>query len=143
MKELSCGILVICGRGLLIGHCTNCGDHWNIPKGHIEEGETPIQCAIRETFEETNLKFTENELIDLGQFEYLKNKDLHLFGTKIPFEPDNIKCNSLFIDKYGEEIFEFDDFLFVPITELRDFFYPNLYNSVFRALKKWSENENN
>jgi bis(5'-nucleosidyl)-tetraphosphatase len=29
--------------------------HISLPKGHIEKGETPVQCAIREIKEETNL----------------------------------------------------------------------------------------
>ena len=29
--------------------------HWSFPKGHIEEGETPIEAARRELFEETAL----------------------------------------------------------------------------------------
>ncbi len=29
--------------------------HISLPKGHIEEGETPYECALREIKEETNL----------------------------------------------------------------------------------------
>ncbi len=29
--------------------------HISLPKGHIEKGETPYQCALREIMEETNL----------------------------------------------------------------------------------------
>ena len=33
---------------------TRGGDgYWGFPKGHLEEGETPIQAAIREVQEET------------------------------------------------------------------------------------------
>jgi 8-oxo-dGTP pyrophosphatase MutT (NUDIX family) len=29
---------------------------WDLPKGHIEEGETPEQCAVREVTEECNIR---------------------------------------------------------------------------------------
>lgn len=32
------------------------GYHWTFPKGKIDEGETPEECALRETFEETGVK---------------------------------------------------------------------------------------
>ena len=31
-------------------------EYWSIPSGHREEGETPKECAIRETFEETRIE---------------------------------------------------------------------------------------
>lgn len=30
-------------------------DTWGIPKGHIDDGETIVDCALRETFEETRI----------------------------------------------------------------------------------------
>ena len=53
-KEKSCGCIVINnGEVLLVKH--NDG-HIAFPKGHIENGETEEQCALRETYEETGLK---------------------------------------------------------------------------------------
>jgi len=30
-------------------------ENWGLPKGHVEEGETPLQAALREVAEETGL----------------------------------------------------------------------------------------
>ena len=53
-KEKSCGCIVINSSDevLLIQH--NAG-HWDFPKGHVEDGETEVQTAIREVKEETNI----------------------------------------------------------------------------------------
>ena len=51
-KEKSCGILVFDeDKVLLVFH--NLG-HYGFPKGHVEEGETEEETAIREVKEETN-----------------------------------------------------------------------------------------
>ncbi len=50
----SAGGLVVQGcRILLIS--TQSGRRWQLPKGHIEEGETPEQTAVREVREETGV----------------------------------------------------------------------------------------
>ena len=63
VDEVSAGGLVIDSTktmGLLIGrrdHKDSSGQRilWSLPKGHIEEGETPEQAAIREVAEETGI----------------------------------------------------------------------------------------
>lgn len=59
-QEKSCGCIVINDNNevLLIHH--NAG-HWDFPKGHVEEGETEVQTAIREVKEETNIDVEVNE----------------------------------------------------------------------------------
>lgn len=57
---------------------------WTIPKGHIEEGETPKQTAKREIQEETGLQ--EMEMLDwLGKinFRYRRLNVLVLMTTEI------------------------------------------------------------
>ena len=64
VDEVSAGGLVIdhSGKnGLLIGridHKDASGQRilWSLPKGHIEEGETPQQAALREVAEETGIE---------------------------------------------------------------------------------------
>jgi len=57
-KEKSCGALVYRGHGesvqlLMLKH--RLGGHWSFPKGHVEDGETETQTALREVREETGL----------------------------------------------------------------------------------------
>lgn len=55
--EKSCGIVVFSEdagvRRYLILHYEE--GHWDLPKGHVEEGETEEETARRETFEETGI----------------------------------------------------------------------------------------
>ena len=59
-------------------------NRWTIPKGHIEEGETPREAAEREIREETGLQ--EMKVLDwLGKinFRYRRNSSLVLMTTDI------------------------------------------------------------
>ena len=51
--EKSCGCIIIDNRKVLLVKQTS-GD-WGFPKGHVENNETEIETAIRETKEETNI----------------------------------------------------------------------------------------
>lgn len=63
--EKSCGAIVIeDGKVLLVKH--NAG-HWDFPKGHVEEGETEFETAIREVKEETNIDIKLKRKIDIYQ----------------------------------------------------------------------------
>lgn len=39
---------------------------WDAPAGHVTAGETPVQAAVRELFEETGILVKEEELVLIG-----------------------------------------------------------------------------
>lgn len=51
--EKSCGAVIFDGNKVLV--IQQVAGHWGFPKGHVEEGETEVQTAVREIKEETNL----------------------------------------------------------------------------------------
>lgn len=56
--EKSCGAIVYRKHHgnteiLLIKHINS--GHWSFPKGHVEQGETEVETALREIKEETSL----------------------------------------------------------------------------------------
>lgn len=59
-------------------------DRWTIPKGHIEEGETPKETAEREIMEETGLKqMTMQGFLGKINFRYRRQQSLVLMTTDI------------------------------------------------------------
>ncbi|HWH83813.1 MAG TPA: NUDIX hydrolase [Burkholderiaceae bacterium] len=111
-KRLSCGVVIINpARELLLCHVTG-QDHWDLPKGGIDVGETPLQAALRETREESGLRLDAAELIELGCFEYTQKKNLHLFAAWLPrVDVKELRCESHFVDRRsGRALPEMDGF---------------------------------
>jgi len=57
--EKSCGVVIYrkTGENLEFLSISNRNDgHWGFPKGHVENGESEEQTAIREVYEETGLR---------------------------------------------------------------------------------------
>lgn len=126
--ETSAGVLITDEENILLGHVT-LSSRYDIPKGKIEDNESPIDAVIRETKEETGLDLNIGNLLDLGEFKYLKNKNLHLFKYKMNEIPLNLKCTSYF-ERYGKEYPEFDGFKIVPIKDVQSYISLNLYKVI-------------
>ncbi|MDX1943958.1 MAG: NUDIX domain-containing protein [Pirellulaceae bacterium] len=64
----SCGVLIYRGEPphefLLMRH----RDRWDLPKGHVDDGETELQCALRELWEETGIAAKDIEIVDGFRF---------------------------------------------------------------------------
>jgi 8-oxo-dGTP pyrophosphatase MutT (NUDIX family) len=79
VDEVSAGGLVIDttgAMGLLIGRYDNKDSSgkrvlWSLPKGHIEEGETPEQAAIREVAEETGITSSITQSLGVIDFWFM------------------------------------------------------------------------
>ena len=139
VKTIASGLFIINkGDKLLVAHPTNHDPNfWSIPKGRMEEGETTIETALRETQEEVNVDFregyTDGDLMyfDCPRQEYKnKNKILESFvvyetyNPLIDFSLFEFKCNSSFKDKGGNIVDEMDDFKWVTLTEALEILHP-------------------
>ena len=127
VDEVSAGGLVIDStgtKGLLIGR-RDLKDQsrerllWSLPKGHIEEGETPEQAAIREVAEETGIQ---SEIArELGVIDFL----FMAGGNRI----HKTVHHYLFKEVGGElapQITEVDDVGWFPLGEIVDLLaYPD------------------
>jgi putative (di)nucleoside polyphosphate hydrolase len=111
VKALSCGILVFNPQAeVLLCHATGTFV-WDIPKGGGDAGESPLETAIRETAEETGLRFAPADLLDLGHFNYRPAKDLHLYAAlRDRFDAASCHCSSRFRDVWGRSRPEMDGY---------------------------------
>ena len=132
-KELSCGfILFDRGTGKVLGcHPTGKPEgpemSYDIPKGHIEEGETPLDAAKRELREETGLVLPEGTAIhEIGRVPYQVRKNLHLFSAALDGLEAGIgrlHCDSMFTDSFGNRKREVDSY---TMTDYWEWFFKNL-----------------
>jgi 8-oxo-dGTP pyrophosphatase MutT (NUDIX family) len=98
-RTVSCGVVILNEQGdVLLCHATETS-HWDVPKGHADPDERPIDAALRELVEETGIVLPPERLKDLGRFLYRRDKDLHLFAVRVTEDEvrlDQCVCESYF-----------------------------------------------
>lgn len=140
--ELSCGFVIIDETTDKILACHPTGKKffkgfWDIPKGHIEQGETPIDCAKRELFEETGYKITDEKIYTIGKCKYTSYKDLFIFAFRAPIDTKGMKCTTYF-DINGRQVPEVNGY---ELVDKPDYFFPKLRPIVQKALQTIKDGE--
>jgi 8-oxo-dGTP pyrophosphatase MutT (NUDIX family) len=136
MKKVSAGVIIHNKTSILVGHVTNQW-FWDIPKGLIDQYESPIDAAIREVYEETAFDISEyrGSMMDLGKVRYQSDKDLYLFDLYLEELPDisSLHCDSYCNypdDPLPEDFPEVDEFATIIYDEMSSYMIPALVNSI-------------
>jgi putative (di)nucleoside polyphosphate hydrolase len=119
----SCGTLIFNKKGqILLCHVTGT-NHWDIPKGMQEPGESTLHAAKRELMEETGLALDDAVFEEIGGVDYLKHKRLHLYRTRAPESLDSLAhlvCTSTFSHHVtGEAAPEMDGYCWASRDDIR------------------------
>jgi ADP-ribose pyrophosphatase YjhB (NUDIX family) len=101
---------------LLVKEKTKSGFHWALPAGKLEVGETVIECAKREAFEESGLKVRPVSLIGIYQTPLLRGNNVINFAFHSLVTNDSWEENLL----NDAEFIKYSDFDNNTI-QLRDF----------------------
>ncbi len=87
------GVLVECEGNILILHRNpkiSQGGKWGLPAGRAEEGESNLQTAVRELYEETGYRANPEEL------SFVRNFDWHFPEVVVYFPTYRLKLESKF-----------------------------------------------
>lgn len=139
MKQISAGGVVLNSRNQIVVVNQN-HDSWSLPKGHLDAGETLLEAAKREIYEETGLSSLEY-LAGLGQYERpriargggddpreIKQIHLFLFSTLSevlnPVDPQNPEARWVAMDEVCDYLTHPQDRVFFDSVKdkIRSFF---------------------
>jgi nucleoside triphosphatase len=92
------GVMVYNDKGeIFLAKCKKWDDKWVVPGGHVEWGETLVECARREVKEETNLEVTDIELFNVQESifseEYHEKKHMVLLDYSCKATSNDVQLN--------------------------------------------------
>lgn len=98
VDEKSCGAIIFTKRNNVRKYVIICGvgiyqGYYGFPKGHMEEGETEQETAIREVKEETGL--------DVVLYDDFRTVDTHALARE--GRPNDKKTNVYFLAEYQDQ----------------------------------------
>jgi 8-oxo-dGTP pyrophosphatase MutT (NUDIX family) len=136
-KVVSCGVVMLnVRRELFVCHAIGTS-RWDLPKGVQHPGELALQTAVREAWEETSLAIDPETLCDLGLYDYLPAKRLHLFALRVSdgaFDIRDCRCHTRFPHHAtSRPTLEVDAYAWKPLRQLGDWCGKNM-TRVLRTL---------
>jgi 8-oxo-dGTP diphosphatase len=151
-KVRAAGIFLVRNDGkILVGHPTgHPEDVWSIPKGKIDEGESTLEAAIRETMEETNIDLSDVpnpcfKELPLQVYSH-KRKEITTFVvgewmTDLEFDKFDIKCDSIvpLTSSWNAGKPELDDFKWITPDEAEEILHPTQAASIGAIKRIYSE----
>jgi 8-oxo-dGTP pyrophosphatase MutT (NUDIX family) len=128
--KISSGIIITDGDSVLgcipFGKSKSTERYLDIPKGGIEEGEEPIDAAIRECQEETGITLSSSDLVYKGLYDYKSYKKLHIYLCQMPMPSmAELHCDAM-IHLYGKDFPEMIGYKIVAIDDVEKYFYKDL-----------------
>ena len=98
---------------------------WSLPKGHIEAGETDVQTALRELYEETGL----TAKLDTSRCASIEYPISSFARKQVAFYLGEVTG----VPKVREG--EIDKYKWVTAEELKDYLFPDTYEACKTLLR--------
>lgn len=94
---------------------------WNCPAGYLDFNETVIECAIREVYEETGLKISEDVLHLVSINDNPKEAKQNVTFRYVGLLKDNVEILSKQLNNENSEKDEVEDIKFIPVDEINNY----------------------
>ena len=126
--EKSCGVLpyrMVNGQQEFLLVFESYSKCWSLPKGHIEAGETDVQAALRELYEETGMSAT----LDTNRCASIEYPISNFARKQVAFFLGEVTG----VPKVREG--EIEKFKWVTAEELKDYLFPDTYEACKALLR--------